>query len=154
LTGCIGDNRREPDPLLGGPIAAGPAAPPPPSSAGSTAALASGTARPPDARSGLQIGSGPPPTALVGAATGTPPLRPPEPAGNGTARLTGNTAPLTGSTVPTAPHLASYEQAEVAFLGKGVKWQRLEIAGEAGEWAFSCSLPDRQNPSMSRTYEG
>src|SRR4051794_16218392 len=76
LAGCAGDNRRGPDPLLGGPIA-GPAALPPPSSAGSTAALASGSSRPPEARSGLQIGSSPPPAALVTAGPGTPVLRPP-----------------------------------------------------------------------------
>ncbi len=151
LFGCTGDNRREADPLLGAPIA-GPAALPPPSSSGSTAALAAGPSqsRPPESRSGLQIGNATPPTALVNSGPSPPALRPPEPTG----RLTSNPIPTTGSTLPAAPHLASYEQAQVALLGKGVKWQQLQMAGDPGEWSFSCSLPDRQNPSISRTYTG
>jgi hypothetical protein len=151
LAGCNGDNRREGDPLLGAPVA-GPAALPPPSSSGSTAALAGGTSpsRPADSRSGLQIGSGTPPTALVSATPNAPALRPPEP----TAHLTSNPIPSTGSTAPMTPHLASYEQAQVTLLGKGIKWQQLQMTGDPGEWSFSCSLPDRQNPAMSRTYSG
>jgi hypothetical protein len=34
-----------------------------------------------------------------------------------------------------------------------VTWQRLETTGAQGEWQFSCSLPNRQNPSISHTYQ-
>ena len=68
LAGCLSDNRRNGDPLLGpgaaAPPAANGAAALPPASIGrppgSTAALAAGPAKPGDARSGLQIGTTPP----------------------------------------------------------------------------------------------
>jgi hypothetical protein len=149
LAGCAAGDRNGPDPFFGGSPWRPPATPPtasaapaaPPSfptatSSSSTAALASGPSRPPDSRSGLQIGA-PGPTAPVPVAP-----RPSEPP----ARLTGP--------APPSLRLVSYEQAQVALLSRGVKWQRLEMTGDAGEWKFSCSLPSRQSASMSRTYEG
>jgi len=161
LAGCATDRPRAGDPFFGGALTGGPPAGPAPGSAagpgaplapapsavppawpaataaGSTAALASGPARLPDSRSGLQIG----PASGRAAQPLTPPLRAPEPV----ARLTGN---------PPPPRVASYEQAQAVLLGRGVKWQRLEMAGDAGDWKFSCALPDKRNANISRTYEG
>jgi len=157
LAGCASDNHRGGDPLLGGavPIAAtgvAPANPGAPASptvppavpmattTGSTAALAAGAgAGPGPSRSGLRIGDA---TASANVPV-TPPLRAPEP-----------TARLTGAVGPTSQRLASYEQAQVVLLGRGVKWQRLEMAGDAGEWKFSCALPDKRNANINRAYEG
>jgi hypothetical protein len=36
---------------------------------------------------------------------------------------------------------------------RGVKWRRLETVGERNESQFSCSIPNPQNPYISRTYE-
>ncbi len=47
----------------------------------------------------------------------------------------------------------TYEQAQERLAARGVAWQRLETGGEQGEWKFSCSIPNRQNPNVSRTYE-
>jgi hypothetical protein len=49
--------------------------------------------------------------------------------------------------------VSSFEQAQATLHAHGVKWQRLETWGEQ-EWKFSCSIPNRQNPYLSRTYEG
>ena len=45
-------------------------------------------------------------------------------------------------------------RSQVVLLGRGVKWQRLEMAGDAGEWKFSCALPDKRNANINRAYEG
>lgn len=58
------------------------------------------------------------------------------------------TAPFNG------PRNSSYEQAQAQLAARGVIWQRLESAGDTGEWKFSCSIPSRQNPNIRRTYEG
>lgn len=50
--------------------------------------------------------------------------------------------------------IATFEQAQVVLASHGVKWQRLETWGDRGEWKFSCSIPNRQNAFISRTYEG
>jgi hypothetical protein len=149
LAGCATDSRRaNNDPLLGGGPRTGVAAagttvtpPLPATTPGSTAALASITARPPDPRTAaIRIGDNP----QGGVASATTQLRPPEPV----ARLTSNVpAP------PAAPRVTSYEQAQTVLLGRGVLWQNL-MTGEQGEWKFSCSLPNRQDPSRNRTYEG
>jgi hypothetical protein len=34
-----------------------------------------------------------------------------------------------------------------------VLWQRLEMTGDNAGWKYSCSLPNRQNPKLRRTYE-
>ena len=46
----------------------------------------------------------------------------------------------------------TYDQAQAVLAGRGVQWQRLEAVGS--EWKFTCSLPSRQDPARSRTYEG
>ena len=32
-------------------------------------------------------------------------------------------------------------------------WQRLDTVGDNGGWKYSCSVPNRQNPTIRRTYE-
>lgn len=59
-----------------------------------------------------------------------------------------------GAAPLSMPPVMSYEQAQAILLSRGVKWQRLETWGDRGEWKFSCSIPNRQNPFISRTYEG
>jgi hypothetical protein len=56
---------------------------------------------------------------------------------------------LTGGT--SAPD--AYAQAQEMLRAHGVTWQRLETWGEGGEWKFSCSIPNPQNPSIRRNYE-
>jgi hypothetical protein len=38
------------------------------------------------------------------------------------------------------------------LAARGIIWQRLET-GANGEWKFTCSVPNRQNPRVRRTYE-
>jgi hypothetical protein len=116
------------------------------------AALAANSSRPPaDPRSDLRIGD----------AASRPPmaqLRPPESAAARTGTLTSTVQPGNG-TLPPAPggqppgSNASLEQAQARLAGRGVRWQRLEMAPDQRNWQFSCSIPSRQNPNISRTYE-
>jgi hypothetical protein len=165
VVGCAAQQKNQPpDPLLGtrtpppGTIAGGPTTPPPapspvampaPSVPSSTAVLASGPARPLD--SGMRIGGDPgavpPPPAPSNPGWGMPVLQNPEPAAGSMAR----SAPG-----PVAsPHAAagSYEQAQDVLRSRGVTWQRLETWGDKGEWKFTCSIPNKQNPAISRNYE-
>lgn len=48
---------------------------------------------------------------------------------------------------------ATFEDAEHQIGARGPLWQRLESVGENGEWKYSCSIPNRQNPRIRRTYE-
>jgi hypothetical protein len=151
---------------------AGPTPPlPAPSSSTSPAALAPGAFQPLDPNRELRIGNGdtgsgtarttstgnnwkgqnaqpgvtlnrPEPTTPE-----TPPLRP-EPKPEARAA-----APSGGVTLAGGSRLMNYEQAEAVLTGKGVTWQRLETWGDAGEWKFSCSIPNRNNPNIRRTYE-
>jgi hypothetical protein len=171
------------DPLLGGPPiqppggrAAAPAASPDtataavppltaPSTSTSTAALASGTAQPLDATHDLRIGGNPVggPAAPPGApVTATPAsdwkgqapvvLRGPEPpaptpAPQQAPAQSPGIVPVGGIRVLT------FEQAQVQLRARGVTWQRLEVLGENGQWKFSCSVPNGQNPNIRRNYE-
>jgi hypothetical protein len=58
-----------------------------------------------------------------------------------------NPGAMTGSTN------LSYEEAQARLTARGVAWQRLETWGDQGDWKFTCSIPNRQNPYISRTYE-
>jgi hypothetical protein len=62
--------------------------------------------------------------------------------------LAGGTAPP-----PPAPRVQSLEQAQAALHGRNVVWQDLKSWSENGEWRFSCSVPNKQNPALNRTYE-
>jgi hypothetical protein len=62
------------------------------------------------------------------------------------------TAPAVTLAGGTSAHDA-YAQAQEMLRARGVTWQRLETWGEGGEWKFSCSIPNPQNPSIRRNYE-
>jgi len=47
----------------------------------------------------------------------------------------------------------TYEGAQAQLTARGVTWQRLETWGDQGDWKFTCSIPNKQNPYISRTYE-
>lgn len=49
--------------------------------------------------------------------------------------------------------VTTFEQAKDELKARGAVWQRLEMVGETGEWKYSCSIPNRQNPRIRRTYE-
>jgi hypothetical protein len=53
---------------------------------------------------------------------------------------------------PANGHL-TYEGAQAQLTARGVTWQRLESWGDQGDWKFTCSVPNRQNAYISRTYE-
>ena len=173
LTGCSGFNEAlGNDPLLGGPplrAAAAATAPPgpvaalPPPAANSTlstAALAAGAPRPSDAAPDLRIGSSGPSTGNDGwgspsstgqAAGGSGALlRPPEAITQPAPRQE-----LATVSNPGAPRdrAITYEQAQEEMKKRGVLWQRLEMVAESGEWKYSCSIPNRQDPKLRRTYE-
>jgi hypothetical protein len=51
----------------------------------------------------------------------------------------------------------SFEEAQQFLMARGVKWQRLQMQSSAngpGEWTFSCTIPNRSNPNIMKTYEG
>jgi hypothetical protein len=48
--------------------------------------------------------------------------------------------------------LTSYEQARAQLQARNVAWFRLET-GEPSGYKFSCSIPNRQNRNLSRTFE-
>jgi hypothetical protein len=116
------------------------------------AALAANSSRPPaDPRSDLRI-----PDASSRAPSAQ--LRPPESAGPRTGMLTGAVQPGAGSLPPANAGQPpggnpSLEQAQARLAGRGVRWQRLEMAPDQRNWQFTCSIPSRQNPNISRTYE-
>src|SRR5262245_15598465 len=169
LAGCATDRHKSADPLLGtpppaalgkpAPVASGPAAtnpapadksasavPPPVTTApGTMAALAANSSRPPaDPRSDLRIPDKPAqapvallrqPESVVPRTTGTP-----------------TSLPGIGTGQPAAGSL-TLEQAQARLASRNIRWQRLEMTPDQREWQFSCSVPSRQNPSSSRTYE-
>jgi hypothetical protein len=73
-----------------------------------------------------------------------------------TAQVSGGVVPAGGLPGPpgwaTSGRVLSFEQAQAVLAAKGAHWQRLETAAETGEWRFECSVPNRSNPSISRTY--
>jgi hypothetical protein len=140
------------------------------SSSTSTAALAAGSPPAFDAGRDLRIadagvkpgdgpGAGPrggatlrrPEPVVPAAATGVGGLAPP-----GAQPITA--VPVAREAVPRSPGPAggagglTYEQAQAQLAARGVTWQRLETWGDHG-WKFSCSIPNRHNRSLSRTYE-
>lgn len=167
VAGCVGmggDSSFATDPLLGGtpvprrppgatPTGGTPAKQagvppmPAPHSSTSTAALAGGVFQPLDARPELRAGA---PAGAWRAPGAT--LQGPESAGEPPARA--DTGPAAGFTLASGTRSSlSYEQAQATLAARGVTWQRLETGTEPGEWKFSCSVPNRQNPSIRRFYE-
>jgi hypothetical protein len=155
------------DPLLGGgaplgasvPSAASPApvAPQAPASLTSQASLAQGTPvndRNVDLRiinaagagqTGAAGGVGP----WVSAPAGNAILRQPEPVYDTPPRQDAMVQPVSA---PVGSPRDTYEQLQAQLTARGVSWQQLESSGDHG-WKFSCSVPKRQNPKVSRTYE-
>jgi hypothetical protein len=168
------------DPLLGGPplrpAMAGtpPAAAPTPlplpaaNSSLSAAALAAGTPRPLDSGQDLRIGA---PIASAGndgwtRQGGNNPdgsgvtLQPPQPISEAPPKrdLVAVSNPGLARdpprASPSAPSgITTLEQAQKELDARGVLWQNLVRVGPNGEWKFSCSMPNRQNPRQQRTYE-
>jgi hypothetical protein len=159
---------RSPQTVAG--TAAGPTpALPAPSSSTSPAALAPGSFQPLDSNRELRIGNGDSSnvkTTMTGnnwkgqnAPSGVT-LNRPEPATPESAPLRPEPRPEVRGAAPSGAltfaggnRMMSYEQAEAVLTAKGVTWQRLETWGDAGEWKFSCSIPNRNNPNIRRTYE-
>lgn len=65
----------------------------------------------------------------------------------------GAPVPLQSEPTAPAPSVGSYEQLQSALAARGITWQRLEFLGDRREWKYSCSVPNRQRPTVSRTYE-
>jgi hypothetical protein len=156
LAGCSGDLRGPGDPLFGGytprpglaaAVPPGPLPPlPAPNSTASNAALASAPLRPLDGRHDLRIAS---PGNVSAAAPGG---GPPNPQATEFTPVA-NPFPRSGPGASDDSKITTYEQAQARLTARGVTWQRLETTGAQGEWQFSCSLPNRQNPSISHTYQ-
>jgi hypothetical protein len=159
------------------PVAALP--PPAANSNLSTAALAAGAPRPTDPGRDLRIGSSGGNAGIVGwardgaAGNNVPSGMAQTPAGNGAilrlpepvtdplprpqlASVSNPGSPRDSSLTPSSPDhgtASTFEQVQAQIKTRGVLWQRLEMVGETGEWKFSCSIPNRQNPRIRRTYE-
>lgn len=75
---------------------------------------------------------------------------------NGEAKLqppgNGNRIPAYSTSSSGGPRIQKFEDGQQFLMARGVKWQRLETAGE-GEWRFSCSLPTKPGSTSMRTYE-
>ena len=152
--------------------------PPPPATANSilsNAALATAAPRTLDSSQDLRIGApagnpGNDSWARQGPAGGTGQLasgsgailRPPESVTEPAPRRELTTASNPGSspdpavaarTAPAAANATSFDQLQVQMVSRGVLWQRLEMVGDTGGWKYSCSVPNRQNPKLRRTYE-
>lgn len=164
LSGCPHDNRRPADPLTGNsgssgssigsavapPVPLAPAVPPVPVVGGGTqsnAALAAGAGpKPLPGGTDLRIGNASTPGTWQGQPGGTgATLQPPQPPVQPVSSVRGVS--------PGGPRITSYEQAIALLSAKGVKWRRLETIGEQNQSQFSCSIPNPQNPFISRTYE-
>ena len=63
-----------------------------------------------------------------------------------------NRSPAYTTASSGGPRIRTFEEGQQFLMARGVKWQRLETAGE-GEWRFSCSLATRQGSTSMRTYE-
>jgi hypothetical protein len=61
-------------------------------------------------------------------------------------------APVARGTAPGI-RLATFEQGQSALAARGVQWQKLETAGDGGDWKFSCALPNPRNTNLSRSFE-
>jgi hypothetical protein len=159
-SGCNTVNKKsQGDPLLGnvkpqsGLTGAANISVPPlpgPTTTASTAALASVNPRPLDGSHDLRIPDsgqnfGPSGTQLQQPVMGTRP-------NSGFAPVSRQGQPATPAATSNPSNL-SYEEAQARLNTRGVAWQRLESWGDQGDWKFTCSIPNKQNPYISRTYE-
>jgi hypothetical protein len=162
--GCNSVHKPQTDPLFGNvkpqpglnSTNASPVPPlPGPTSTGSTAALASVNPRPVDATHDLRLTDPMPNTMGPAPGPGTQ-LQPPT-TGFVPASRQPNPTPGADATgrpnAPLATGSMTYEEAQARLTARGVTWQRLESWGDKGDWKFTCSIPNRQNQYISRTYE-
>lgn len=177
LSGCkaTGTSRQaDPDPLFGGapskaradsrgpaptPVAVLPPAPAP-NGATSTAALAGGQPRQFDPDKDLRIGSNP--AAASGVEGWAGPGAAPRPDGGATLHnpelavkpaAQREAVPVSHPAPPSGQRLTSYDEALAKLKARGALWQRLEAAGNNGEWTFLCSIPSPKDPNKHRTYD-
>jgi hypothetical protein len=172
LTGCQGLNQLTgPDPLLGkaaAPIGNKPVVPADPApvaslpspnvnASASTAALAAGATPAVDGRHNLRIED---PIPAPGGqswrgqppAGGTPVLQRPEPIAAEPGPIAERSSPYSVGLV-SGSRVMTYDQAQEQLKTRGILWQRLEMVADQGKWKFSCSVPNRQNRMINRTYE-
>jgi hypothetical protein len=148
LAGCLNDRRPNYDPLLGPGNVALPGRAP----ARELAARGRGGVPPipdPFARSNAELTNVPP---------GQGPGARPGGVAQATENNSGQTSPLTpvglpDSRSPNPANAALYVRLQQMLRDKGVTWWRLEPVGDTGEYRFSCSVPNRDNPNMARRYE-
>ena len=163
--GCNSMNKKQGDPLFGNVkpqpgltgAANNPVPPlPGPTTTASTAALASVNPRPLDGSHDLRIpDSANPSTAAGGFVPSGTQLQQPvmgAPLTQGFAPVSRQGQNVASPGASTAANL-SYEEAQGRLAARGVTWQRLESWGDQGDWKFTCSIPNKQNPYISRTYE-
>jgi hypothetical protein len=179
LAGCsTSNNVTTADPLLGPgasrPLAQAPAAaaapaataaatPLPrqaaPASLTSNAALANGVPNVPDNGQDLRIAGSYQRTDAPAAPQGGVMLQQPQPTFTPTSAQVPHSATAPAPAASTAPAPApisnapgsTFEQGLAALGTHHVTWQRLETV-DTGGWKFSCSVPNPQNASVSRTY--
>ncbi len=53
----------------------------------------------------------------------------------------------------SGPHGSSEDALWNLLAARGVTWYRLETWGDNGQVKYTCSIPNRQNPHIRRTYE-
>ncbi len=181
LAGCAGAPRKAgDDPLLGklpavpvapaagavakgeqGPLAALPA----PSSSTSPAALANAAVPKLDGDRELRIG--PPPSAKLGGpsgdeggkgrptaeAPGKATISKPEPLRAAADLAKAPTLQPVTMAGGTTVLVQSVDHGLTILEGRGMKAFRLELQRDTGQWRCTCSLPDRQNPSLKKTYD-
>jgi hypothetical protein len=178
LAGCSSANRvQQSDPLTGdqppvpvagakGPAAdaakAGPAGPlpalPAPSSSTSTAALAAATVPRLDPGSGQR--NGPPPEARLGAAptdgadrSPAATLNRPQPVGGPAPVPVPRLQPISSSTTGGVADGTQWGALVKQLQDRGMKAFRLELERDTGLWRCTCSIPDRDKPSLKQTYD-
>jgi hypothetical protein len=115
------------------------------------AALASGVGlRTLDANRELRIGTHTP--SPGGAPAGGVALSEPQPMSAGES-VRSETRPTQGFQLATGKGTPSYDQLRQLLLARGVVWMRLDTSVETNESKFTCSIANRQNPNIRRTYE-
>lgn len=180
-TGCSNLNRNtstnNADPLLGGPglkptsAAAAPQAstpvavlptPAPSNGTPSTAVLAAATPLPMDSSRDLRIGnpaSSPGSDAWAGQGITTAGgssgavLQHPQVVVEPASR-SDPVPPATIASLPGGTGINSIEQAESQLTSRGVVYEQWTFVKESGQGEFKCSLPNKQNPRLRRTYVG
>jgi len=58
------------------------------------------------------------------------------------------------ASLPGGSGINSIEQAESQLAARGVVYEQWTFVKESGQGEFKCSLPNKQNPRLRRTYVG